>query len=874
MKEVMGKIAVIAFLLVCLSIPAVSGTTLTAEGGMIAAPGSSAEFSIIADSLPQGLAGYTLTVSLSDPSKAEITGIITPAWAGSPPFGTIGSVPADSVDITLVDLYLNADHSLTNFELITLQIRGDAVGSTQLRISNVDIQDKDGFPIPALIQNGTITIGSPSPPVTTGTLVVQSNPTASNVRLDGAYRGITPMTISGISAGDHTLRVEKTGYYPWENLVTIVAGETNEVTAALTIIPPVPTTGTLQVQSNPTGANVSLDGVYKGITPLTIPNIFPGLHTVRVEKTGYLPWLDTVNINAGETIPVNAALTAAPPTPTTGTINTTSYPSGAEVKLDGTLRGTTPLELPGVSPGTHTLRVELTGFEPFISPVGVTAGSTTYVHAVLEPIPPVITNGTLDIQSDPTGANITLDGVFQGTTPKVIQDIMNGVHTLKLEKTGYAPWEEPVIVLPNQTSTVFAKLSLSPPSTGSIAVESVPENATVYLDGGIAGFTPLAILDVSPGPHIILIELTGYQPYNKGITVTAGGITTVVAALTPVPPPTTGIVDVQSDPAGANVYLDDDLKGLTPIQIPSVSPGLHNVRIELNGYYPFETDIAVLAAQIEFIDVVLELIPPPPNTGALDIITNPSDARVYLNDVLKGTTPLFIVNLDPGAYTIRLEKNGYEPFENVTSVVAGETTLIDVTLTPVTTPSPTTPVGYGTLAVFSSPTNAIIRIDGVQRGKTAAILSQIPAGIRQVTLEKSGYKTKTISVTIKAGTYVTLPMIQLEPDNQPTPVPTTTIPTIIPTIIPTTISPFPPGAKNGSIFVYTTPFGCSVFVDDLYRGKSPGIFGSISPGIHMVRMTHTGYHEEMRSVQVTAGKTTTVTAFLFPNVDSLISVLL
>ena len=890
MKKAMLKPFALVFLLLCLGIPVVSGTTITAEGGAIAAPGESGLFAVTADSLPDGLSGFELTLSLSDPAKAEIVDIVIPDWAYNPedpldpPFVLMTPVPADSVTVTIVDLYENNNQSLSDFVLVTLEIRGDATGVTGLQITNPDVQDFPGEMIEPVLVNGTITIGNVTPPPVNGSLYVQSNPTGADVKLDGVYKGTSPLMLPDISPGLHTVRVEKTGYYPWEDTVDVSAGMTTNVTAALTAIPPPPTSGALFIQSNPTGADVKLDGVYKGMTPLSLANISPGLHTVRVEKTGYVPWEDTVDVSAGVTTNVTAALTALPPPPTTGSLNVTSDPAGADVKLDGVLKGTTPLTVTGVSPGSHTLRLEKTGYVAYTAPVSITAGETTYVHAVLDPVPPPVVNGTIEVTSSPTGAGVSLDGDYRGTTPLSIPAVTNGIHTLRLEASGYLPWEEPVIVIAGETTYVHANLSTVPPATGSVTVQSDPGDANVYLDGEMKGLTPVAITEVVPGPHIVRIEKTGYIPYQKDITVIAGSTTIVSAALSPVPPPTTGSVNVQSDPEGANVYVDGEFAGITPILIPNMSPGIHVVIIELTGYEPYEnTSVPVMAGATTLVSAILEQTPPPPDTGAIEISSSPAAAAVYLDGVLKGTTPLAIVNLVPGPYIVRIEKSGYEVWEENATVSAGETELVEAVLVPISTPTPTpTPTSSetGNLFVSSYPTGATILIDGKDTGsRTNTIVKGIPVGTRQLTLEKPGYIPKTIPVTIQAGKLVTLQPVTLLPVTGPTlppTIPPTTSPTAQPTTPPTVVPtlPIPPGPSTGGIMIYSLPFGCSVYIDDVYRGTTPGIYSSLAPGAHTVRLTLAGYQTTIRSVNVDAGKITTMVVVMIPDISSVASTFL
>ncbi len=56
--------------------------------------------------------------------------------------------------------------------------------------------------------------------------------------------------------------------------------------------------GTVLVKSNPTAAEVYLNGVFKGITPLTLVKVPEGMHFVRVEKDGYVPWGQQVEFYA------------------------------------------------------------------------------------------------------------------------------------------------------------------------------------------------------------------------------------------------------------------------------------------------------------------------------------------------------------------------------------------------------------------------------------------------------------------------------------------------------------------------------------------------------------------------------------------------
>ena len=85
--------------------------------------------------------------------------------------------------------------------------------------------------------------------------------------------------------------------------------------------------GSIEITSSPSGAKISLDSVYVGITPYTVDDVSPGYHMVLISKTGYGDWSERVIVKSGTTIQVNADLgavqTAAATSLPTGTPTTT-----------------------------------------------------------------------------------------------------------------------------------------------------------------------------------------------------------------------------------------------------------------------------------------------------------------------------------------------------------------------------------------------------------------------------------------------------------------------------------------------------------------------------------------------------------------------
>jgi hypothetical protein len=221
---------------------------------------------------------------------------------------------------------------------------------------------------------------------------------------------------------------------------------------------------------------------------------------------------------------------------------------------------------------------------------------------------------------------------------------------------------------------------------------------------------------------------------------------------------------------------------------------------------------------------------------------------------------------------------------------------VNAVLTPITTPTPTptpTPIpttvqeGKGGLLVLSEPI-ATVFIDGKERGISGQVIDNVQAGTRAVTLFKPGYKLVSFPVKINPARATVTPKIILERDTGPTTPPTTvpttipttvptTVPTTLPTIIPTTfptIIPTYPGPLTGSLFVYSVPWGCSVYIDDTYRGVTPGLYSQLVPGSHVLKVSRTGYVDTVRSFNVNAGDVTTLTIIMVPDISGIVAAFL
>jgi len=241
-----------------------------------------------------------------------------------------------------------------------------------------------------------------------GGLDVTSVPPGASVYVDGTYMAKTPIDDLTIAAGQHTLRVSLAGYNDEVRTIIITAGWGTDVHVDLT-----PTTGSLTLNTIPSGATLVFDGVNRGTTPVTLTGLTAGSHTARFSLAGYQEDTETLTVVAGGTGGYTFTLSPAGQAPTTGGLALNTIPSGATVVLDGVVKGTTPITLTGLSAGAHTIRVSLSGYEEQSQTVNVIGGQTSPYNVPLT----AIKGGTPEefipeLQTPPPSSGSFIDIIF------------------------------------------------------------------------------------------------------------------------------------------------------------------------------------------------------------------------------------------------------------------------------------------------------------------------------------------------------------------------------------------------------------------------------------------------------------------------------
>ena len=133
--------------------------------------------------------------------------------------------------------------------------------------------------------------------------------------------------------------------------------------------------GALVINSNVQGADVYLNGKRVGKTPHKATPLTAGRYRVKVVKAGYETFEESVEVSGPDhTLRANLNRAASSKRVATAFRVDSNVP-GAAVTIDGEPRGTTPVEIAELAPGTYELVVSASGYKTHSETVNYAGGA-------------------------------------------------------------------------------------------------------------------------------------------------------------------------------------------------------------------------------------------------------------------------------------------------------------------------------------------------------------------------------------------------------------------------------------------------------------------------------------------------------------------
>jgi hypothetical protein len=231
--------------------------------------------------------------------------------------------------------------------------------------------------------------------------------------------------------------------------------------------------------------------------------------------------------------------------------------------------------------------------------------------------------GSIHVISTPAGATVFIDDEETGSvTPCTLSGIEVGSHSVRVELEGFAPLDEKwITVAADSVPKVEFNLTPETPSSdgnnsngggpvnGSIAITSVPMNASIYLDGNSTGiFTDATLEDLTPGEHTIKLILSGYPNMTRTVTVEAGERShlDLIFEDATAGEGAAGRITITSTPANASIYLDESATGIrTNATLEDVPAGRHTIKLVLPGYQNATRSVTIEEGERITLDLIL-----------------------------------------------------------------------------------------------------------------------------------------------------------------------------------------------------------------------------------------------------------------------------
>lgn len=305
------------------------------------------------------------------------------------------------------------------------------------------------------VEDGTRTSISVALRPYTSVLLATSDPAGAEVTVDGVSYGPSPALVPAVPIGTHRVGFSMPGYKDKTVEVQVPDRSPRKVYTSLAS-----DTATLRISCDVPEAHLSVNGVFAGNGTATVSRIPAGEVEVKAEAKGYRTYVASISLAEGADESMDIKLDVMP-----SSVQVVSSPAGANVTIDGVLRGTSPLSISEIAPGSHVVSVSLGGHDPQSREIVLEAGVKGVVDFTL-----ASNTGSVMVTTEPEGVTLVVDGRDAGVTPPakdaapgvsapfVIDGLVPGLRKVRAIKPGYYGKDADVEVERGKTATLHIQL--------------------------------------------------------------------------------------------------------------------------------------------------------------------------------------------------------------------------------------------------------------------------------------------------------------------------------------------------------------------------------------------------------------------------------
>lgn len=359
-------------------------------------------------------------------------------------------------------------------------------------------------------------------------------------------------------------------------------------------------TSQISIKTDPPGAMITCDGKKRNVSPLTISGLSAGKHIITAKKKGFEPACIGIKLDKDQ-----HAMRELKLEPTLGLLLIHAEPEDVDVKIDGADKGRAPLLITDLPMGTYEAVLSKPGYQT--KTIKFTLKNRTPMK-ISEDL--TSDSADLEINSEPSGATVLINGISRGSTPLSLEKVPTGTVKLELKMDGYQAYNREIRLTAGQSEVITGTLIGLP---ASLEIFSLPEKARIYVNNQFKGTAPVSLKNLNPGDYRVRAELNGFDPVARTITLENGAKKNEEFRLDG----NCGRLEIVTQPAGVSVFIDDKPIGSTtvkkdqtdrvsnPLIVPLIRAGEHVVKLSSKKHYNISLKVTITEGKTTLIQKAL-----------------------------------------------------------------------------------------------------------------------------------------------------------------------------------------------------------------------------------------------------------------------------